>query len=334
VTFSAAGTTTDPQLRNYENTGRYGQKILAVAMRYARTGDAADRAFVERSLRYVIGTETRGSTDGTSTGDGLLATMRNLPAFIFASDFIKFDRSLTGSRSGWTSTSWASWLASLRTKTIGTHGRWKQMVATSVNTANNWGAAAMASRTVLALYLGGGKVETSDPGLLDHWRRWMGDTSYGTDFVTTSDYDPSWVCFSGGQAWPSGKVRQPINTSACGDAKSGIVVEDMARSTGAYSTYDGTGLSYSNEHLHFIVTAAIAMQRAGYPVSTWGAGPLAGSTLRLAGDWVQRKGLWPTLGTAGIHNELPWMFNHLLGTSYATKAPPMGRMVSYADWWG
>ena len=83
-----------------------------------------------------------------------------------------------------------------------------------------------------------------------------------------------------------------------------------------------------------ILTAATAMERAGYPVSKWGTGVGAPSTLKLAGDWVQREGLWPTLGTSAIHRELPWMFNHLLGTSYAKQAPVMGRMVSYADWWG
>jgi hypothetical protein len=29
-----------------------------------------------------------------------------------------------------------------------------------------------------------------------------------------------------------------------------------------------------------------------------------------------------------------WMLNSLLGTSYATAQPFMGRMVSYANWWG
>ena len=297
-------------------------------MRYARTGDAADRAFVEKCLRYVIGTETRNSTDGTSTGDGLLSTMRNLPAFILSADFIGLDKSLTGSRSGWTSTSWGTWIGSLRTKTIGSHGRWNQIVATSIDSASNWGAAAMASRTMIALYL-----DDVDTALVNHWRRWMGDASYGVDFKSTSSFDSSWAC-TAGETWPSGSVRRPINTNACGPDKAGIVVEDLSRSSGSYPNYDETGRSYANEHLGFILTAAIAMKRAGYPVETWGASPSAPSTLRLAGDWVQRKGFWPQLGPSAIHSGLPWTFNHLLGTSYATNAPVMGRMVSYADWWG
>ncbi len=330
VTFSSGGSATDPQLRNYENSGRYGQKILAVAMRYARTRDAADRAFVERALRYVIGTDERGSTDGTSTGDGLLSTSRNLPAFILSADFIGFDKSLTGSRSGWTGTSWATWLGALRTKTIGTHGRWSQITATSIDSASNWGAAAMASRTMIALHLG-----TVDQALVSQWHRWMGDVSYGTDFNTTSSYDSSWLCTPSGESSPSGKTRRPINPDGCGGDKSGVVVEDMSRSGGSYPSYDDTGRSYSNEHLHFILTAAIAMERAGYRVSTWGTGALAPPTLRLAGDWVQRKGMWPMLGPGTIHAVLPWMFNHILGTSYATTpTPAMGRMVSFADWWG
>jgi hypothetical protein len=328
VTFSAGGAATDPQLRNYENSGRYGQKILAVAVRYARTKDAADRAFVEKALRYVIGTETRASTDGTSTSDGLLATMRNLPAFIAAADFIKFDKSLTGSRSGWTGTSFASWLASLRTKTIGTHSRWNQITATSIDSANNWGAAAMAARTMIAVYLG-----SVDKALTDHWHRWMGDVTYGTDFNKSSDYDASWVCFPDG-SWASGKVRRPINPDGCGAGKSGLVVEDIARSAGSYPSTDGTGLAYTNEHLHFIATAALAMKQAGYPVHTWGATPGATPTLKLAGDWVQRSGNFPTLGGSNIHKELPWMLNSLLGTSYTSTAPAMGRMISYAEYWG
>jgi hypothetical protein len=328
ITFSASGAATDCQLRNYENVGRYGQKILAAALVAARTGDATMRALVQRCLRYVIGTEDRASTDGTSSDDGLLSTARNLAAYVVAADLIGFDKNLTGSRAGWTGTSWETWLRAILDKPIGSHGRWTQIRATSVDSASNWGAAALMSRTAVELYLGAPSFS-----LVAQWRRWMGDASSGLDFNVTSGYNATWACRPDGETGPAGTLRRPINPPGCGDT-SGVVVEDASRGGDCCGLVD-EGISYSNEHLHFVSAGARMMRNRGFDVATWRFTRAAGSTLAAAGDYGLRKGLWPLYGTHQIHGQLAHQMNDLLGTSYPEVAVPApGRAVSYADWWG
>jgi hypothetical protein len=325
TTSPTSNAATDCQLRNYENSTRYGQKALAAAIYVARTGDATVKTKVQDCLRQVIGMEDRASTDGTSSDDGILATMRNLPAFVLAADFIRFDGTTTGSRSGWTTTTWNSWLDSILTKTIGTRTRWNTITGTSTDTASNWGAAAMMARTFVELHRSGGTIST---GLSNQWHRWMGDVSYGVDFNTTADSDSSWWCTADG-SWPAGKVRRPINTDLCASDLDGVIVEDAARGS-AYPTLDSSGLSYSNEHAHFISAAALALKHAGVPVQTWSDGVSASATFPLIATQANAHSWYET---ASIHRELPYQMNWLLGTSYTTSTSlAMGRAVSYVEW--
>lgn len=343
ITLDAASSSS-PWLPNYNDSGqaarvpaRYLAAAFVVASSYS--GDKTPyRQATEAALLHIVGSEEEASTDGTAAGDRLLATARQLPAWVLAADLIALDRSLPGTRSSagsetgtdWTATSFEAWLGGVLAKTIGTHGRWTSIAQTQESSAANWGAHCAASRVAVSLYLGDGEDVDRAATVL---RGALGDSSAypaypdgqtpaaGAGFQTTSSFDSSWSC---NHTSTIGGWR-PINSAACGNDMDGIVVEDISRSAGAYPSYDDTGLGYTFETMAGLHLASLLLDRQGPSAFSW-----SDDGLLRAMQWLDRQGEVP--GASSVRQHVPWITNHFYGTSLPTDDARMGRGFGFTDW--
>ncbi|HMJ04191.1 MAG TPA: hypothetical protein VK506_14715, partial [Conexibacter sp.] len=296
-------------LANYDDRDPYNRvpaKHLAAALVHARTGDRAARAVVVRALDGLRGTEERSSTVGTSSSDRLLATVRQLPAWIMAADLV-----------GYQSSAFTQWLRVLVDKPIGTHGRWRTIRGCSDDAANNWGAMATQARVAIAAYL---RDEAALAAASARFGRFLGDRSLATQFRKTSDFDLSFVAVPAG-ANPSTDwtAVNPVGP------KSGIIVEDLSRSAGSYPRWDSSGIGYTHETLGAMLTTATLLDAVGRPPWEWSdrailrAANWLNSVGRINGDWSLNK--WPA-----------WVLNHVYGASFPTTRALMGRQIGFTDW--
>lgn len=328
-----------PWLPNFNDRNRLPAKYLGAALVYASSysGDKDPyKQAVENALRHIIGSEEEPSTDGVPAYDAMLATARQLPAWIMAADLIGFDRTLTGTRTklgsstgtDWTKTTFEEWLSSLMTKEIGESPRWTTIVGTQEDSAANWAAHSTASRIAACLYL-------NDTAQLEKaitvMKGFLGDTaSYPTSppvgtpgFIPTNGFDSSWACNfkteTGG--W------HPINSSACGSEMDGIVVEDIGRSKGAYPDWDAKGISYAYETLSGLYLAAILLERHGEPAFSW-----SNEALKRAILWINRQGQIPSINNYECERHIIWIANHFYGLNLPTQPPSRGRGLAFTDW--
>ncbi|XCN75100.1 MAG: Calx-beta domain-containing protein [Candidatus Electrothrix aestuarii] len=328
-----------PWLPNFNDRNRLPAKYLGAALVYASSysGDKEPyKQAVKNALRHIIGSEEEPSTDGVPAYDAMLATARQLPAWIMAADLIGFDRTLTGTRTklgsstgtDWTKTTFEEWLSSLMTKEIGESPRWTTIVGTQEDSAANWAAHSTASRIAACLYL-------NDTAQLEKaitvMKGFLGDTaSYPTSppvgtpgFIPTNGFDSSWACNfkteTGG--W------HPINSSACGSEMDGIVVEDIGRSKGAYPDWDAKGISYAYETLSGLYLAAILLERHGEPAFSW-----SNEALKRAILWINRQGQIPSINNYECERHIIWIANHFYGLNLPTQPPSRGRGLAFTDW--
>jgi hypothetical protein len=82
-------------------------RTMAAALVYARTGSSSYKTKATSGIMTAIKTQTVGC------GNAVLALARQLPAYVFAADFIGL--------SGTNETTFRSWLSVIRTKVIGGH---------------------------------------------------------------------------------------------------------------------------------------------------------------------------------------------------------------------
>ena len=257
-------TGTSPWLPNLNGSGavmRPGVQTLAAALVYARTKDVRYRDFVIRANRFLIGTENSASNNGTSSSDKSLATMRNITAYVLAADLVGMDPNVTGSRSGYTSTVWRTWLGALRSKLLTNSTNCPSMVRCNNERAHNWGGFSSAARIAIDLYL---DDQVSLAVAVSRLRRWLGEANEGVAWTPSSDFDSAYACVPAGATWTA------VNGTSCGLKKDGMLVEDISRSTGTYPTYDSTGIGYTMEGYQSQLVAAILLQRRGYDVFNWG----------------------------------------------------------------
>ena len=319
-----------PWLANYDGKGA---DTLAAALVYARDPTlTAYKTFVENVCRFIIGSEEEASTltspDTTASGDRLLAMMRQLPAYIMAADLVGMSPTITGSRAGWTTTAWNTWLGSLRTKTVGTHVSRTSIVVTN-DMAHNWGTWASASRIAIDLYLN----DATDLALAVHrLKLWLGEVFTGTAWLTSSEYDATWKCL------PAGLTVEfiPVNPNDCGLAKDGIIVEDAGRSATTYPTWDNDGIDYSYHALIAQLNAAVLLDRRGYDVWNWG-----NKAFKRAMDRLVRLSSAGEMNNAAIATgngresarPTPWIIKYFYGGSYATLATNAEpQSLSWTDW--
>ncbi len=213
MNLSSHPSATSPWLPNYGGRARTvtrpGTQTLAAALVYARTGRKRYRHLVVRSNRYLIGTEEERSTDGTGEQDKLLATSRQIGAYVVAANLVGMDPGVTGSRPGWESTSWRTWLAALRTKPIGTSGQASDIKQLSKQRANNWGSFARAARIAIDIYLN----DDADLGrVVARYKLFLGERPQvdGFEWRPDQDLDLNYACAPGGSRWSA------INPPDCG----------------------------------------------------------------------------------------------------------------------
>ncbi|HMJ02965.1 MAG TPA: alginate lyase family protein, partial [Conexibacter sp.] len=250
-------------------------------------------------------------------------TVRQLPALVMAADLIRMDRDLTGSRAGFTDTTWATWLKSLYTKPIGTHPRWKTIRSCSDDAANNWGAAATTARIAIAVYL---KDTAELATAVARFRRFLGDRSQATQFRKTGDFDTSYAYVPSGMSVSSDWTA--VNNGG-GSRLDGLIVEDISRSSLTFSLsglfYDSTGLSYTHEAFGSLVLSAIILDHAGYQPWGW-----SNEAIRRVADWLGRED--KVNGTYSVQRWAAWAVNRYYNTAHPTTAAQMGRNVGFTDW--
>jgi hypothetical protein len=280
-------------LANQDNT--HAARTLAAALVYARTGDTASRDQVVAVLDQL--------PSASLSGARVLSISRQLAGYVAAADLVGHrDRAFT------------TWVAGMRTKDVGNHGRWTTITGTSEDSANNWGTWAMATRVAISAYLG----DTADlQRAATVFRGFTGDRNAYAGFRPTNDFDQAWAC---GSAWV------PINPAGCGD-HSGAIVEDISRSGG--TTPDSTGLTYSWEALGGATLTARILARTGYPdVWQW-----SDQALLRAAQFLQTHGGYAPRYRANqyIPNEINAAYGTTLGP---VNTPGYGRQFGFTDWLG
>jgi hypothetical protein len=121
-----------PDLANQDNTN--AGRTLAAALVYARTGETAYRDDVVAQLRQVA--------TANMTGARVLSVSRQVAGYAIAADLV-----------GYRDPAFVTFMTNIRTRNIGNHGRWYALTQTSEDTANNWGAWALASRIAASRYV-------------------------------------------------------------------------------------------------------------------------------------------------------------------------------------
>ncbi len=211
--------------------------VLAKALVYARTGQAAYRTQVVDQLKRAMNTEAGGRT---------LALGRNLVSYVIAADLINLPADAALDQT------FRAWLRKTLTENL--DGR--TLVSTHEERPNNWGTHAGASRAAVAFYLG-------DRAELDRTAKvfagWLGNR---TSYASFKYGELDWQCN------PSAPVG--INPKGCtknGRNIDGAQPEEMRR--GGSFTWPPTPTGYAWEALQGGIVQAYILKRAGYPVFDW-----------------------------------------------------------------
>lgn len=279
-----------------DQDSKHAAQTLAAALVFARTGDKAQRDHVVSVLRTL--------PSGSLSSARVLSVGRQLGGYALAADVV-----------GYRDAAFVSWIADMRTRDLGNHGRWTTITGTSEDSANNWGTWAMATRIAISAYLG----DAADlRRAATVFRGFTGDRSAYAGFRKSAGWNPTWAC--GGDAWV------PINPASCGD-KGGAFVEDISRSSGNAPSIDATGLMYSWEAMGGATLSARLLERAGYS-DVWSWGDRA---LLRAAQWLKGHGGYPPPYTVTQH--IPHMINSAYGVDLGpVSAAGYGRQFGFTDW--
>jgi hypothetical protein len=311
---AAYGSWGTPDLKNKDN--KHDINLLAGALVYARTGDPALRSKVRDGI--IAAKRTLDESSEWQMRDGVLSAGRQIGAYVISADLINlknYDASADNE--------FRSWLTTIRTTNIGTHGRWKAITYTCENAAANWSTFACASRIAASIYLG----DTADVDrAASIIRAFFGERSaYPANapgkngyFQHTAGYDASWACAEA--TWTGinpACMKSGINVD-------GVLVEDASRGGGC-CVLQGSGIGYSWEALQGLFVSAELLYRTGRygdPYS-W-----SNQALKRAMDFMQRSG-W---GIGNVATYVPWMANARYNTNYPTKVSVSGRIMSWGSW--
>lgn len=311
---TAYGSWGTADLKNQDN--KHDIYVLAGALVYARTGDAALRSKVRDAI--IAAKRSMDESSEWQTTNGVLAAGRQLGAYVISADLINLKSFDTAADN-----EFRSWLSSVRTTDIGTHGRWKNIRFTCENATANWSAFACASRIAASIYLGDTADVKRSANII---RALFGERNYyppdapGSNgyFQHTAAYQISWTCNEA--TWTG--INPPCMKS--GVNLDGVILEDVSRGGGCCIA-QGAGISYSWESLQgFFVSAELLYRTGAYgdPYS-W-----SNQALKRAMDFMQRSG-W---GISNVSAYVPWMANFRYRTSYPVTAVVSGRVMSWGDW--
>jgi hypothetical protein len=311
VKNAAYGSWGAADLTNQDN--KHDLSVLAGALVYARTGDSALRSKVRDGV--MAAKRSLDQSGEWQTDNGVLATGRQLGAYVIAADLIDLRRYDAAADN-----EFRFWLSAIRTTEIGTHGRWTSLTFTCENAAANWSAFACASRIAASIYLG----DTADVDRAANiMRAAFGERSaYPADapgrdgyFGHASSYDPSWACDDAN--WIA------INPSCVKDGINidGALVEDASRGGGC-CVLQGDGMMYSKESLQGFFFSAELLYRTGRYGNPYN---WSNQALKRSLDFMQRSG-WEFI------TFVPWLANDRYGTSYPQPERGGGRIMSWGDW--
>jgi hypothetical protein len=281
-----------PNLTDQDN--KHDVRTLAVALVANRLNSEAYRTKARDAILGAMGTEVVGATNS------ILALGRQLGAYVLAADLIGL--------SGPEDIAFRTWLAGIRTRELGGHGRYITLKGTCEDSPHNWGTFACASLIAANRYLG------DDAAVARSWavfRGLTGDRSAYAGFENLAS--DIWAC--------PGVAFTPANSGCPSDVvRYGAFVKDVTRGADP-PTPDGAGLSYTAEILQGIALQAELLQRAGYS-GAW-------ERLRPAFDWARRNG---ALNLSSVDYHVTWWANERLGWTLGTRPAGMGRLFGYTDW--
>ena len=284
-----------------DQNNKHAVRTFGVALVYARTGTTAYRTKARDAIMTAIKTVHVGCTNA------ILSLGRQLGAYVLAADLIGL--------SGSDDSTFRTWLSAIRTKDLGGHGRWRTLIGTHGDSANNWGAFAGASRIAADMYLGdrtdlarAAKVFHGFVGDRSSWSAWGGvDADTTTWSCDPAHFTPvDGACVLGG-----------INAD-------GAVAADVSRGGDLRWPPGHDGQLYQMEALQGLIVQAELLSRAGYPAWTWDA-----SGLRRVAMFVTRADAW-NLSSAAYH--VPWLLNRRYGLHIPTRPAGIGRVFGYTDW--
>lgn len=329
MTFGTPASTS-PLLVN--RSDQYATAVMACAFVYLKTGTVAYKDHVTTACRYLIGTETLATaTDSTASVDFLLAAMRQLTGYILAADMVGMSPGVLGSRTGWTTKAWDTWLGELRTKVIGSSSNKNRTDVLNNQHATNWGAWASSSRIAIDIYIG----DYADLAIaVERLKYYLRESLTGSGWITSNSFDSTWAYVPTGESvafWGVNPV--PPGEAGIYTGKNGLIPEDASRSAGAYPTFDATGLDYTFHALGAQIIATAMLEREGYSgVWTWGNSALARVMARLNAEGVS-AGNGRSTAKWVVHAA-----NHYFGTSYAevalteTNIADLGHSLYFTDW--
>lgn len=273
-------------------------RTLAVALVYARTGDARYRQKATEAISAAIGKEAGGL---------VIMMARNLVCYIIAADLIDlktYDPALDGRFRAWISA--ARYEQFSDGTLIGEHER----------RANNHGTMPGASRAAIDVYLGDMQDLARTAQV---FRGWVGDRSAYAGFSYTNDL--SW------QADPTKPVAiDPVGASKDGHSLDGAMPEEMRR--GCAIQWPPCKTGYPWEGLQGALVQANILSRQGYDVWNWQDRALLRAVVFLDGIEKQYGGWWAT----GDDTWVPWFVNYVYGTSYPTTTANIGKNMGWTDW--
>jgi hypothetical protein len=268
-------------------------RTYAVALVYARTGDAAYRAKAKSAIAAAIGTEAGGRT---------LALGRNLLGYVLSAELIdlaSYDKALDGQ--------FRTWLAAVRTKNL--DGR--TLVSTHEDRPNNWGTHAGASRIAASIYLG----DAADVARAAKvFKGFLGDRASYAGFKYG---DLSWQCDA---SKPVG--INPVGCTKNGHPIGGVIPDDQRR--GGTFTWPAPKENYVWEALQGVVVQAELLRRQGYDAWSWES-----QAIRRAVAWLHDVNSYPA---EGDDTWQPWIVNFAYGTKFPAPAARSGKNMGFTDW--
>jgi len=272
-------------------------KTLAVALVYARTGDARYRAKAAGAILAAVGTERGGRT---------LALGRNLPSYVIAADLIDL-RSYDAARDA----QFRAWLSMVRRESLDGI----TLVRTHEQRPNNWGTHAGGARIAADLYLGD-TVDLERAAAV--FKGWLGDRTAYSGFTYG---DLSW------QADP----RAPVGVDPLGARKSGYLIDgalpdDMRRGCSFRMPPCHTGYPWGA--MEGALIQAQLLSRAGYDSWAWSDYALLRAVRFLQELDHSYGGWWAT----GDDTWQPWLINRAYGTSFPAVLDRPGKSMGWAAW--
>jgi hypothetical protein len=299
IQAAADGELGTPDIANQDSD--HDVRTLAVALVYARSGDAHARRKAADAILAAIGTEAGGRT---------LALGRNLLAYVVAADLIDlkaYDQA--GDQR------FRAWLAGVRSEQLAG----ETLISTHEARPNNWGTLAGASRIAADLYLGD-RADLARAAQV--FQGWLGDRSAYAGF--TYGPDLSW------QANPATPVGiNPVGAMRDGQRIDGADPDDMRRGCGFQ--FPPCPTNYPWGALQGAVAQAELLHRAGYDSWNW-SDQAVRRAVQFLFDLNQRYpdgGWWPEGDDDGW---AIWVVNHAYSTTFPTVTPRPGKNMGWTEW--